>query len=280
MAEEEPGSAGDGVVSDLAVPERGPLDLSNSQLLTKGIRKRRSVPIIGYVGLNGQGKTFAMVRDTLPSLALGRRVLSTVAILDPATGKPHELYEPFRSWSQLHDFRDGDVLLDEVTGIMDSRDSGMPKHVRRLLPQMRRANVIVRWTGIDWDNSDRRLRQLTHAVVKCNGHFANRSVVRAEGVRDAVAMWTPNRAFLLTTYDAQRMTQSSDSQQITQEPQKKKRARVKNRELVWGPGSLAFRCYDTLDAVDAVDSSCPICGGRIPERVCKGHDSLSFGARR
>lgn len=247
------------------------LSLDNPALRTRAILRRRSAPILGYVGLNGQGKTFSMIRDTLLSLALGRRVLSTVTILDPATGEPHPLFERFTSWEQLHDFRDGDVLMDEITGIMDSRDQGMPKHVRRLLPQMRRANVMVRWTGIDWDNTDRRLRQLSQAVVRCRGHWPNRALERASGVADAVSMWAPNRLFVLTTFDAQTLTDSGDARLLNEEPAKKRRAKVLNREFVYGPRDLTFRCYNTLDAVAAVANVCAVCGLKPVEKTCRGH---------
>lgn len=243
----------------------------NAALTSRGILRRRSAPIMGYVGLNGQGKTFSMVRDTLLSLALGRRVLSTVTILDPETGEPHPLFERFTSWEQLHDFRDGDVLMDEITGIMDARDQGMPKHVRRLLPQMRRANVMVRWTGIDFDNTDRRLRQLSQAVVRCRGHIPNRKLERANGTRDAVSMWAPNRLFVLTTFDSQTLTDSSDARMLTEEPKRERRAKVLNREFVWGPRELAFKCYNTLDAVSAVANVCAVCGLKPVERTCRGH---------
>lgn len=243
----------------------------NPRLRTRGILRRRSAPIMGYVGLNGQGKTFTMVRDTLLSLALGRKVLSTVKLLDPATGEPHPQFELFTSWEQLHDFRDGDVLLDEITGIMDARDQGMPKHVRRLLPQMRRANVMVRWTAIDFDNSDRRLRQLSQAVVRCRGHVPNRKLVRESGVTDAVTMWAPNRLFVLTTFDSQTLIDSGDARMLTEEPDKKRRAKVLNREFVWGPKDLTFQCYNTLDSVSAVDNSCRVCGLKVVEKNCRGH---------
>lgn len=243
----------------------------NPALRTRGILRRRSAPIMGYVGLNGQGKTFSMIRDTLLSLALGRRVLSTVTILDPSTGLPHLLFERFVSWEQLHDFRDGDVLMDEITGIMDARDQGMPKHVRRLLPQMRRANVMVRWTGIDFDNTDRRLRQLSQAVVRCRGHFPNRKLERDSGVQDAVSMWAPNRMFVLTTFDAQTLTDSGDSRALTEEPKRERRAKVLNREFVWGPKDLTFQCYNTLDAVSAVANVCAVCGLKPVEKTCRGH---------
>lgn len=241
------------------------------ELLTRAVRKRRAVPIHGYVGLNGHFKTWTMIRDTLPSLAMGRRVLSTVALLDPHTGNPHPLYTPFRSWSQLHDARDCDILLDEVTGIMDSRDQGMPKHVRRLLPQMRRSNVLVRWTGIDWDNSDRRLRQLTQAATKCRGRFANRKLQRLNATEDALAMWAPNRLAVLTTFDAQTLKSSEDSGLLQEDPSKKRQAKVLLREFAWAPGSVAFRSYNTLDPVFAIDNNCIHCGNPIRQEFCKGH---------
>lgn len=269
--EESVGAAAAACGGEASTPGRPLLDATNKKLFTRGVRKRRSAPIVGYIGLNGQGKSLAMVRDTLPSLALGRRVLSTVQLLDPATGEPHPLCDLFRSWEQLHDFHDGDVLLDEVTGVADARDSGMPKHVRRVIPQLRRRNVMLRWTGIDWDNTDRRIRQLTQAVVRCRGFVPNRQLERNSGRIDSLAMWAPNRLFYLTTFDAQRMANTEASAEFTEAVERKKKARVLNREVFWGPSSAAFACYRTLDAVSAVDNSCPICGGRPVERTCRGH---------
>lgn len=245
------------------IEKTGPLDLTNPKLLTRGIRKRRSSPIHGYIGLNGNFKTWAMVRDTLPSIAAGRKVLSTVAILDPESGNPHPLYVPFTSWTQLFDFEHGDILLDEITGIMDSRDSGMPKPVRRLLPQMRRRDVRVVWTGIDWDNSDRRLRQLSQAVTKCRGHLANWKAIREQQRIDpsVSSLWAPNRLAFLTTFDSSSLMQSEDTKALNFElggnsQLKARRARVLARELCWAPGSLTFSCYNSLDAVTAVDNLC------------------------
>lgn len=259
----------------VAVAPPNPARPELAALLTRGIMKRRSVAIMGYVGLNGSFKTATAVRDSLPSLLLGRRILSTVEILDPWSGNRirHPLFVPFRSWAQLHDFRDGDLFLDEVTGVMDARDQGMPKHVRKLLPQMRRRNVLIRWTGIDWDNSDRRLRQVTRAVAACRGMMP----VKATATADTLDMWAPKRLAFVTTYDAQTLTSTDDGAQLTQETGKKRRARVLHRELWWGPGSTAFRAYDTLGEVSGVTSDCPICGGSRPSKVCRSadeHDAL------
>lgn len=154
---------------------------------------------------------------------------------------------------------------------MDARDQGMPKHIRRHIAQFRRAKVKVRWTGIDWDNTDRRMRQITQAVVRCRGHMPSR---RGEEVE----MWAPNRFFVLTTFDAQTLKSSDDSNLFTEESTKKRRAKVLHREMLFGvnpfTGSTtpAFSCYDTNDSVSWVDNSCPICGGKPSERYCKGHD--------
>jgi zona occludens toxin (predicted ATPase) len=45
--------------------------------------QRRSEEIHFYAGTNGGGKSFAAVYDTIPTLQLGRPVLSTVRLLDP-----------------------------------------------------------------------------------------------------------------------------------------------------------------------------------------------------
>lgn len=232
---------------------------------------------MGYVGTSGHGKSASMVRDTLPSLAMGRRVLSTVEILDAWTGNPHPLYIPFTSFKQLETFRDGDILMDEITGIMDSHESAMPKGVRRRLPQMRRAGCLVRWSGIDWDNSNRRLRQMTQAVTICKGLFPDRKAASLES--GAISLWAPNRAFMLKTFDAQKMMRSEDAQRLNADAtaQAKKRATTRRPRVLaleWWKGrdSLAFRSYNTMGDVLGVDSSCPTCHGRIPDKICKGHD--------
>lgn len=248
----------------------------NPELWTNAIRRRRSIPVMGYIGTSGHGKSASLVRDTLPSLAMGRPILSTVQILDAWTGNPHPLYIPFSSFRQLEDFRDGDVNMDEITGIMDSHDSAMPKKVRRILPQLRRRGVFVRWSGIDWDNSNRRLRQMTQGVTLCRGYFPDRASVRTAAADGSTAMWAPNRLFRIRTFDAQKMMRSEDAVILSKTVPLlgTKAVRVRPpKPLVsewWrGSTSLAFRSYDTMGDVLGVDGSCERCGGRIPDVVCK-----------
>lgn len=242
--------------------------------VTRGMMRRWSVPIAGYTGGSGHGKSLTMVRDVLPALFSGAKVLGTVTLLDPHTGNRHPNFEQLEHWDQVARFQTGALLLDEVHGVMDSRDTAMPKHIRRKLPQMRRNGVRVRWSGIDFDNLDRRLRQLTQAVVRCRGHFP---IPQGPG---AVEMWAPNRAFVLTTFDAQSIAKSEDSAMFTEESAKKRKARVLHREiffgsnLITGKKHIALSAYDTMAPVSWVDNSCPVCKLKVPERYCKGHDDL------
>lgn len=262
-AEAEPGEAD-------APP--GAVVLEPNLRVTRGMIRRWSVPIVGYVGGSGHGKSLTMVRDVLPTLFSGGKVLGTVTLLDPHTGNKHPNFEQLEHWDQLLAFQGGAMLLDEVHGVMDSRENGMPKAVRRKLPQMRRNGVRVRWSGIDFDNLDRRLRQLTQAVVRCRGHMPIR---QAPG---EVQMWAPNRAFVLTTFDAQSIAKSEDSGMFTEEAAKKRKAKVLHREvffgsnLVTGQKHVALSSYDTMAPVSWVDSSCPECKLKMTERYCRGHD--------
>jgi len=262
-------------------------DLAKRHKVTKAMLRRRSVPVAGYVGTSGHGKSASMIRDTLPSLALGRRIVSTVEILDAHTGNPHELYSPFRSWHQFEDLHDTDILMDEITSIMDAQEStSLPKVARRLIPQQRRRNNVVRWSGIDWDNVNRRLRQMTQAVTMCRGYAPDRSALRADDSNKTIPLWAPNRAFFLVTRDAQRVMSSEDSKRLSGDvgdsrvKGARKQPKALCRELWWGPNSLVFDSYQTLGEVLAVDSSCPICGGKPVEKQCRGHDPEDTGAPR
>lgn len=255
--------------------------------MTKAQRKRRSVPVIGFVGTSGHGKSSSAVRDLLPSLARGIPVMSTTPLYDAHTGNLHPLYVPFYTFQQLDDARGVEVLFDEVTQVMDSNEGSMPKRVRRLLPQMRRRGNRVTWTGIDWDNANRRLRQMTQAVTMCRGYMPDLAAVNA-AKKDPYAdipMWSPNRLFFLVTRDAQLMMRSEDSQRISGDVSQRKGSRRRPKALVrefwYGPGSDAWSSYRTLGDVNAVDNVCMVCGLReAAEGACKGHpdeDVLAAG---
>ena len=52
------------------------------------------------------------------------------------------LWVPFTDWRQFMDWKGGDVLMDEVTGVASSREShSMPGPVSNLLNQLRPRDV-------------------------------------------------------------------------------------------------------------------------------------------
>lgn len=225
----------------------------------KGSSVRRRFNIHAYVGMNGSGKSLAMVHDTVPSLLAGRRVLSTVKLLDPATGGEHPLFERLTEWSQVLEAKHCDVLFDEVQGIADSRSSqGMPVQVRNFLGQLRRNDVVLRWTTPAWNWTDVRLRDVTRAVTVCRGYMPKADP-------GAESVWAPNRLFRWLTYDAAEFSRWTDGTEAN--------LRGKLNVWYWRPSNAAQHFYSTLDPVtrigEVLDSGrCAVCGGRRTIPLC------------
>lgn len=262
---EEPG--GRGREEPLAAVAAPPSDSFGAKYrVTAQTWRRRSVGIHGYVGLNGAGKSAAMIRDTIPSLRKGRRVLSTVPIIDPSTGDPHPLYVPFTEWPQLIEARGMDVLMDEMTGIAGARQAmSMPVEVQAILDKLRKADLVVRWSAPDWSRADSIMRDNTQAVTYCDGYLSKRSDKRSED--GEARLWPPKRLFRLRTYDPREAADFT--------PSGLRRMRALTVEWWWGPGSIVFNTYDTTAPVNRVgmvlDSGrCIHCGGRreIPRCSC------------
>lgn len=244
-------------------------------------RLRRAWPIHAYVGANGSGKSAGAVWDTLPTLEQGRPVLSTVRLLDYGDPRPcpgcdlpgcerghaaaHPLWVPFRDWTQLLDAEHCDVIMDEVTGVASSRESqSMPSVVANFLVQLRRRDVVLRWTAPNWARADKIIRECTQAVTYCRGLMPT-TAVDDDGDR----MWRHRRLFRWKTYDA------ADFDEFTEG----KRTDVKPHvsDWHWGPGSPAFAAYDTLDAVMSIGTvtdggRCVACGGRRRVAECSCPD--------
>lgn len=263
-----------------------------------GRAARRLVPIHAYVGPNGSGKSLAMVHDTLPTLdgqvwtcsnedhlhmqddyvdpltgEVGpkttglRRVLSTVRILDAETGEPHRLFELLTDWTQVLHAEHLDLLLDEVTGIANSRDSaGMPVQVQAVLSKLRKVDVLMRLTAPAFARMDKLIREVCQAVTLCKGMLGR----RPEGT-----LWRQNRLFWWKTYDAVDLEEFTAQKVNNPSPQVMKTApRPQSSAFMWGPRTRAFASYDTLGAVSRVgevlDSGrCAHCGGRRSVPVCK-----------
>lgn len=252
---------------------------------------RRSYPIAGYTGPNGSGKTLAMVYDTLPTLAKGRRVLSTVRLLDWQNPRlcddegcraanhsthlaAHPCYVPWVDWAQLLEAEHCDVLADEITGIASSREHmGLPAAVANSLVQLRRRDVTFRWSAPAWARADLLIRECSQSVTVCRGLFAETKK------DDQERLWRPRRLARWVTFDAQARTQMSDGTF--------KDAKPFAAAWHWIPKSEAIHAYDTYDAVSMIgqvsDSGrCSSCGGRrsVPECGCEDYQARKASGKR
>lgn len=236
------------------------------------VEKRRSLPIHAYVGPNGHFKTATMVLDTLPSLAAGRPCLSTVRLIDPKTGNDHPLYEPFEHWDQLKTFRHGDLLLDEVAGAANARSTGLPEDIQNILNQLRRADVMMRWTAPDYSRADKIIRETSQGISLCAGYAPDRSVEARTDAEGNLRAWAPNRLASVGTYDGKKMAQFHSHQTTPSGGRKQALLRPIIRQWYWAPKTGLFDYYDTLDAVSLVSSLCTTCGGKKVSKTCRGHD--------
>lgn len=241
---------------------------------------RRGYGIRGYVGPNGHGKSLAMVHDIMPSLASGRPVLSNVRLLDWENRRPcddpacdqedhdrhyaaHPLYVPLVDYGQLLEWRHGDVLLDEITGIASSREyHGLPVQVVNLLVQLRRRDVTLSWTAPSWARADKVLREVSQIVVECRGYFGE-----VRQTEDGTAQWRDRRLFRWVTFDATSFDEWSSgkrdkSVKINGEWHRRKRH----------DSHLAYDTYDQVGALGwAMESGlCIACGGKrsVPRCSC------------
>lgn len=227
-----------------------------------------------------------MVYDTIPSLLSGRPVLSTVRLLDflnprlcehpspKACDDPvghlaghkqaHPLYVRFSDYAQLLDWRDGDVLMDEVTGIASSRESSsMPVQVANYLVQLRRRNVALRWSAPAWGRADKIIREVSQGVTLLSASLPQPTPPTDDGTP---RLWLRRRLFCARTYDPTQMDEF--------ESHRADDVKAEVTAYYWGPGSLMFRAYDTLDAVTSLGWAneaglCMACGGKRSHRQCK-----------
>lgn len=276
-----------------------------------GRARRRQYPVHFYGGRNGAGKSLCAVYDTLPSLDEGRPVLSTVRLVDYLNPRAcdddactyvlhglgaeelarqgvgehlaaHPCYVPFTSWRQMLDFDHGDILMDEITGVADSNDHySMPSAVRNLLAQLRRRDVALRITGLNWIRADKRVREACNAVTRCMSYLPVRSTDEDGNAR----LWRPRRLIKATTYDAQSLPVDDHTAGMYE------KADTLTKSRLWVPDCIARLAYDTFAPVLAVgtvtDSGrCAYCGGnrRAPECDCPdyvdGREERKERARR
>lgn len=173
----------------------------------------------------------------------------------------HPLWVPFTDWQQFLDFHDGDILMDEVTGVGSSREShSMPAPVANNLTQMRRSDVVIRWTSPAWARADKIIRECSQAVTYCTGHLPKRS-------DSGDKAWRQRRMYRWKTYDAQLFEDFTSG--------KREQLAAMLNDWHYGPRSGVFDAYDTFDSVSSIGTvtesgSCYRCGGRrrAPECSC------------
>lgn len=228
-----------------------------------GRRLRESQPIAAYVGVNGSGKTLAMVHDTLPALYSGRRIYTTVPLY--IDGVMPDNVELLTDWSQILDARHADILLDEVSAICSSRDTlALPPQIATLLQQLRKHDLRLRWTAPNWQRADRILRETTKTVTICRGMFPH---------RDPHSDWRQNTLFVWRTFD------SADYTDFTSLDSAKKRLKpLQTAFYLLTSRSLAPKTYDTFASVSTIGTvlesgRCAVCGGRrrVPECTCSDY---------
>lgn len=236
--------------------------------------------IMGYIGANGSGKSLTAVYDTLPSLERGRPCLSTLRLLDyenprpcelsaeecgfpshPDHMHPHPLWIPFRSWGDFMDAEGCDVLLDEVTGVASSRDAlSLPSSVANRLVQMRRADMVVRWTAPGWGRADAVIRECTQVVIQCSGHFPRRVQGRT---------WRSNSLIRARAVDKRELADDPTQQAV-------RKTSSLNNSWYRLNATKAMLAYDSFDQVLCLPppegGRCLACGGRraVPKCSCEG----------
>jgi len=180
----------------------------------------------------------------------------------------HPLWIPLVGWQQVLDARGCDLLLDEVTGAASSRDhAGLPSAIANKLVQLRRNDVVVRWSAPAWTRADKIIRETSQAVTYCRGFLA-----KAVKDEDGARMWRNRRLFSWRTYDATLFEDFTSG--------KREDLSTMVSDLHWGPNSPAFGAYDTFDSVLTVGTvteagRCYRCGGsrRAPACSCSDHGS-------
>lgn len=222
---------------------------------------RRGIPIMAYIGPNGSGKTLAAVHDTIPSLESGRPVFSTMPLYS-APGVLHPNYRPFSHWQQLLDAEHADFLADEIVAVASSREAtSMHIEVQRVLNQLRKRDVVLRWTGPAWMRADRIIREVTWAVTECAGYYPQKIDPRT----GAQSLWKPRQLFRFQSYDMRSFDEWSSG--------KRDKVRPTIKQWFKGPGSAAFATYNTLDPVSTIPpydpGTCPVCGGKRRQQYCK-----------
>lgn len=207
---------------------------------------------------------WSMLPDQTWRPSYGRR-----ECVDPYHGldghlQAHPLYIRFTDWLQLLEWRFGDVLMDEVTGVADASDwASVPSSIVNKFPQMRRDECTLRITTLSFANCNKRIRQAALAVTRCTGQMpAGKNSEFGKG-----RVYRPRRLITHKTLDAKTIPQDDPSMAAYD------KARIINRSRLWVPDCIARLAYDTYHPVDTVATTndagtCLHCGGTRRRQEC------------
>jgi len=181
----------------------------------------------------------------------------------------HPLYVRFEAYNQLVGWSDGDILMDEITGIASSRESAaMPSQVANKLVQLRRCNASLSWSTPSWGRADKVIREVTQLVTLMTAALPQRSPATPDG---QPRLWHRRRLFTARSYDPSSVDEF--------EAHRAMRDEVKPDIIAfyWGPGSRMFTAYDTLEPVTSLgwasDSGmCMNCNGKRRVTPCSCDD--------
>ncbi|MGO4587156.1 hypothetical protein AB4Z38_25245 [Arthrobacter sp. 2RAF6] len=302
--------------------------LNRGPLLTPeatAVKRRRGLPIMGYIGPNGAGKSLLAAQDSIPTLrgvpwscdnpdhlhtrrgqTHGvRRVLSTMPFVTPS-GAPHPLYVPLTDYSQIIFCEHVDLILDEVGGaVASTTGDDIPIGVKASLQELRRREVVCRWTAPSWSRASKVLREVSQGVTLTMGYFpvAHKDGVPFDGPHDIETLSVDSETLVYETCDIEGEHQHDTGRiwgarrlmyartfdaNVFDEWTTAKREKIKPvvRTLFWRPGSAAESVYDTHGYVEKLgqvtDSGrCDHCGGRrTPQKCTCDSPATVRGARR
>jgi hypothetical protein len=233
--------------------------------------------ITAIVGANGDGKTLgAVALHAVPALRKERPVVATFHI-------NHPLASIIDDPRQLRDLEHCLLILDEINAQYPSRGAmQLPPEMLRKIHQLRKPDVDVVYTCVDWARTDVALREATKRVTRAKGYMPEKWE-REQGVPP---WWHPNKNKLLgpdgkpmrreAEWDSMRLFRYQDynTEAFDQfNVHAIKTLKPLKTRWYWRPWHDDDALYDTLEEVQLwrnVDDhgTCLTCGGRKSRPPC------------
>ncbi|MCU1362391.1 MAG: phiB5 08 [Acidimicrobiaceae bacterium] len=215
--------------------------------------------ITALIGGNGDGKTLGMMAlHAAPAFAKGRHVASSFKITLP-NSEPHPLWICITDPDQIDELEHCCWLIDEVNASFPSRSSmSLPAELLRKIHQLRKPDVDVCWTAVNWSRADSALREATKRVTTTRGWRPDRwerergvppwwrpymPRLRLDGGKPMPreAEWDSMSGFTYKTYDARSFDEFSVHAIANLKPISTQR--------YWRPWHEEQFMYDTLEEV-------------------------------